>query len=203
VSDVEEAMLTLKKQRGLSRCVLVGFCSSVDAAHAVGSKNPDVSGVIYLEGYQYPTRQYYLRYPKRLLSRDRWERLLRLRYPKLFGEPESLNDRSLEAERVYVRDYPTQAKFARDLRGMVERGVKLLFIYSGGDTNYAYKNQLFDFTGSPDLAGKLELEFYENADHTFFLVRDRERVMRRVSDFLLTHYGPAGSAPGASAGSGR
>ena len=36
VADVREAMLTVKKQRGFERFVLVGFCSSVDAAHAVG-----------------------------------------------------------------------------------------------------------------------------------------------------------------------
>jgi pimeloyl-ACP methyl ester carboxylesterase len=194
VSDVEEAMLALKKQRGFSRSVLVGFCSSVDAAHAVGRKNPDVAGVIYLEGYQYRTREYYARYPKRLLDRNRWERLLRLRYPKLFGEPASLNDRSLEAERVYVRDYPTQQQFSKDLRLMVERGTKLLFIYSGGDTNYAYRDQLFDFTGAADLAHKIELEFYENADHTFFLVRDRERVMQRVCEWLVAQFGGAGRA---------
>jgi pimeloyl-ACP methyl ester carboxylesterase len=204
VSDVEEAMLALKKQRGLSRFVLVGFCSSVDAAHAVGRKHPDVAGVIYLEGYQYRTREYYLRYPKRVLDRNRWERLLRLRYPKLFGEPEALNDRSLEAERVYVRDYPTQEQFSKDLRGMVERGTKLLFIYSGGDTNYAYRQQLFDFTDTADLAHKIDLEFYENADHTFFLVRDRERVMRRVSEWLLEKFASAdrakASAPRAERG---
>ncbi len=198
VSDVEEAMLALKKQRGISRCVLVGFCSSVDAAHAVGRKGGDVAGVIYLEGYQYRTREYYLRYARRFIDRNRWERLLRLRYPKLFGEPESLNDRSLEAERVYVRDYPSQEQFATDMRSMVERGTKLLFIYSGGDTNYSYRNQLFDFTASADLAGKIDLEFYENADHTFFLVRDRERVMRRVSDWLVQHFA-AGAGVSAAA----
>jgi pimeloyl-ACP methyl ester carboxylesterase len=192
VADVEEAMLALKKQRGLQRFVLVGFCSSVDAAHAVGVKCSEVAGVVYLEGYQYRTRRYYLQYPKRLLERNRWERLLRLRYPKLFGEPESLTDRSLEPERVFVRDYPTKEQLARDVRAMLTRGTRLLWIYSGGDTNYAYKDQFFDFTGAPDLKGKLELEFYASADHTFFLVEDRERVMNRVLAWLEQEFGRSG-----------
>jgi dienelactone hydrolase len=48
MSDVEAAMNALREQRGIKRFVLVGFCSSVDAAHSLGAVNPDVAGVIYL-----------------------------------------------------------------------------------------------------------------------------------------------------------
>jgi hypothetical protein len=188
-SDVREAIAALKKQRGLERFVLVGFCSSVDAAHAVAVEAPEVAGVVYLEGYQYRTPGFYARYATRLLERSRWERLLRLKYPHLFGEPESLHDRALDPETVFIRDYPTPEQLTEDVRGMVQRGVRLLWVYSGGDTNYSYQDQFFDFVKAPELRGKLDIVFYPNADHTFYLVEHRERVMAAVIAWLEREFG--------------
>jgi pimeloyl-ACP methyl ester carboxylesterase len=189
VADVKEAMLTLKKQRGFERFVLVGFCSSVDAAHAVGVESPEVVGMIYLEGYQFRTRRFYLEYPRRLLERNRWERLLRLKYPNFFNEPTNLNDRSLDKETVFVRDYPTQEKLTADMRKMVGRGVRVLCMYSGGDTDYAYQDQYFDFVKAPEIAPSVELVYYPSADHTFFLVEHRERVMSGITDWVKRVFG--------------
>lgn len=190
-SDVREAISALKKQRGLERFVLIGFCSSVDAAHAVAVEAPEVAGVVYLEGYQYRTRRFYLQYPARLLERNRWQRLLRLRYPQVFGEPESLNDRALDPETVFIRDYPSEQQLTEDVRGMVARGTRLLWIYSGGDTNYSYQDQFFDFVKAPELRGKLDIVFYPHADHTFYLVEQRERVMEQVVAWLQREFAAA------------
>lgn len=195
LSDVREAMLTLTKQRGFDRFVLVGFCSSVDAAHAVGLQAPEVVGIVYLEGYQYRTKRFYLQYPQRLLNRNRWERLLRLKYPKVFGEPESLHDRSLDPETVFVRDYPTPEQLTEDMRQLTRRGVRMLAIYSGGDTNYGYESQFYDFVKAPEVARNLELVFYPSADHTFYLVEQRERVMDRVTAWLQREFGGASASP--------
>jgi alpha-beta hydrolase superfamily lysophospholipase len=189
IADVRSAIQALKAQRGLERFVLVGFCSSVDAAHAVAVADPEVVGVVYLEGYQFRTLRFYLQYPARLLERNRWERLLRLKYPKFFGEPETLHDRSLDPETVFVRDYPTPAQLTQDIRKMAARGVQLLCIYSGGDTNYSYSKQFFDFVRAPELARKIEVVFYPSADHTFFLVEHRERVMAKVVGWLQREFG--------------
>jgi hypothetical protein len=42
---------------------------------------------------------------------------------------------------------------------------------------------------APELKDKLELIFYPHADHTFFLVEHRERVMDRVIAWLLREFG--------------
>ena len=196
VADVREAMLTVKKQRGFEQFVLVGFCSSVDAAHAVGVDSPEVVGMIYLEGYQYRTRRFYLEYPRRLLERNRWERLLRLKYPDFFNEPKNLNDRSLDPETVFVRDYPTQEQLTADMRKMVKRGVRMLCMYSGGDTNYSYESQFYDFVKAPEIAPSVELVFYPSADHTFYLVEHRERVMSGITDWVKREFsGDGRTAP--------
>ncbi|HEY2408698.1 MAG TPA: alpha/beta fold hydrolase [Polyangiaceae bacterium] len=190
ISDVREAMAALTRQRGFDRFVPIGFCSSVDAAHSLAATSREVAGVVYLEGYGFGTRGYYLRYPLRLLNRNRWERLLRTKYPKLFGEHTFPNDPSYEREQVYVRDYPSREKLRADVFTMLERGARLLLVYAGGDTTYAYRDQFFEMIRSPETAPRVELEFYADMDHTFFLEEDRQKVIRRVVRFMQNSFGP-------------
>ena len=74
VSDVRDAMLLLQKRRNVSTFVPIGFCSSVDAVHRLAVDDKSVVGACFIEGYAYHTRGFWLRYPLRLLSRERWKR---------------------------------------------------------------------------------------------------------------------------------
>lgn len=186
--DVQAAMNALREQRGIDRFVLVGFCSSVDAAHSVGAKTSDVVGVIYLEGYGFRTTGYYVRYPLRLLDRNRWRRRFEMwlpaLLPQIFGNEPLTNER----EEIYVRDYPTPAQFAQDVQGMLARGVRLLFIYAGGDTTYTYHDQLFDMLGPRASRRGIDLHFLKNADHTFFVTADRERAIDAVLAWMTKQF---------------
>jgi hypothetical protein len=188
IGDVQDAMQTLREQRGIQQFVLVGFCSSVDAAHSLGASAENVAGVIYVEGYGFRTRGYYLRYPLRLLDRNRWRRRLKILlptlFPQVFGEP-----LSTEREEVYVRDYPTPGRFADDIKRMLTRGVRLLFIYAGGDTTYTYRRQLFDMLGPDVSEERIELDFQQHADHTFFVVADRARALKAIADWMVRSFG--------------
>lgn len=191
MSDVESAMSALREQRGIKSFVLVGFCSSVDAAHSLGAVNPDVAGVVYLEGYGFRTRQYYVRYPLRLLDRNRWRRRLAIWLPTVLPQVFGSQPLTMEREEVYVRDYPTPERFANEVKQMVKRGVRLFFLYAGGDTTYTYRDQLFDMLGPDVSKDAIDLEFQANADHTFFVTADRERAVRDVVGWMLKRFGGA------------
>ncbi len=188
IADVQSAMTALKVQRGFKSFVPVGFCSGVDAAHAVGIADREVAGVVYLEGYGFRTPGFYLRYPKRFLDRNRWERLLRRKYPRLFGDSASVDEPALEPERVYLRDYPTRERLRTDVRAMVARGTRLLLVYVGGDTDYAYREQFFEMIGE-DTSKNIEVEFYADADHTFFLQDHRKQALGRITNWMSCCFG--------------
>lgn len=194
MADVRAAMAALKAARGIDRFVLVGFCSGVDAAHAVGVAEPSVAGVIYLEGYAFRTRGFYLRYPKRFLDQDRWERRLRQKYPKLFGESQPSASPTAEREQVYLRDYPTREKLRADVLDMVNRGKRLLLLYVGGDTDYAYREQFFEMIGETKPHPNIDVDYYPDADHTFFLEEDRHRSILRVSNWMRDAFGKSVSS---------
>jgi len=191
LGDVESAMQALREQRGIQRFVLVGFCSSVDAAHSLGTASNDVAGVIYVEGYGFPTRQYYVRYPLRLLDRNRWRRRLAIWLPTVLPQVFGAQPLAMEREEVYLRDYPTPRQFASDVERMVTRGVRLLFLYAGGDTTYTYRDQLFDMLGPNVPRSAIDLEFQAHADHTFFVTADRERAVRDIVGWMVKRFGGA------------
>lgn len=192
-ADVREAMAALAKERGIQRFVVVGFCSGVDAAHALSVSDDRVAGVVYVEGYAFRTNGFYLRYARRFLSRNRWERLLRQKYPKLFGDDAQLSTAEEERERIYVREYPTPEKLRADIRTMVERGKQLLLLYVGGDTDYNHRTQFLEMLGEKSELPNLEVEYLPKADHTFFLERDRRLSVQRITDWMITHFGGGAS----------
>jgi dienelactone hydrolase len=189
-ADVRAAMQVLRTRRPVEQFVLVGFCSSVDAAHVLAIDDPDVVGAVFIEGYTFTTPGARLRWPLRLLNADRWERLLRRRASWLFGEAPL----EIPREQVYKREYPSAKKFRDDVARMVERGVRLLFLYAGGDTPYEHRAQLFEVLRSSKLESRVELDYYPAADHTFFLVEDRVRAMNRIVRFIAERFPGVGIA---------
>jgi dienelactone hydrolase len=182
LADLREAMAFLEKKAGATSFLPVGFCSSVDAAHALALADERVRGVCYIEGYAYRTRGFWKRYPLRFTERARWARILAARFPKRFPPPGggTVSSGAGAPHSVFVRDVPTRERFATDVGTLARRDVRLLFLYSGGDTSFNHLGQFDELMAGQDLRGKVEVDYYPKADHTFFRTADRERVIERV-----------------------
>jgi dienelactone hydrolase len=200
LDDVREAMAVLEKRRGVRTFVPIGFCSSVDAAHAISLKDKRIVGACFLEGYAYRTQGFWLRYPRRLLEPERWRRYLASRrlLPLRYGRTAEIRARKEEQRRgvgaMFARQYPTMHQFSADIAQLSSRGVKLLFLYVGGDTDFNHRNQFFEMVGETALDGPVDIEFYEGADHTFFRVADRDRVVTRVGEWMARAFPPPAKA---------
>jgi len=203
--DVQEAMKLLEQRSGIRQFIVVGFCSSVDAAHQLAVNDPRVVGVVYVEGYAYRTPGFYAQIYKRYLSLRHWERYLIAKRERIAGLVTSLVSQEKGAkqgstgatyrEPVFARDYPTREQFRDDVATLVRRGVKLLFLYVGGDTDYLYKGQFEEMYGSPDTRGKVDVVFFEHADHTFVRGADRERAIQAIVDWTRNRFGTSANAP--------
>ena len=181
VLDVRDAMELVRERCGHERFVLVGFCSSVDHAHAAAMQEPAVAGIVQVEGYSYRTRGFYLRYPRRGLSVRRWERLLRARFPKLFRRQVSLER---EKEAVFLREYPTVERYRSEIASLAARGTRQLFIYAGGDTSFNHEQQFHEMYGSPGLERHVQVCFFPHADHTFHSMDARHQLVESVSAWI-------------------
>jgi len=197
--DLNEAAAVLEKRTGIRTLLPVGFCSSIDSAHAFALKDPRVVGACFLEGYAYRTRGFYAHYPMRLLSRERWRRFAAERLPGIDREATDEgrgaiggveHEKAALREAIYVRDYPEPEKLRADYEAMVARGVRMLFVYTGGDSSFNHVGQFDEMLGTSAIraSGNVELEYYPDVDHTFFRVAHRERVITRIVSWAKTSF---------------
>lgn len=172
--DVIEIMDFLQEQFGIKRFLLIGLCSGAENAHAVAAEDRRVSGIIMMDGFTYPTIFFYLldyvpyfMNPLRLINR------VVNRIKKKFSPAVKENSNN----QIFVRQFPPKEKVAHELDEMVQRGVNILNIYSGKITGYNYANQYRDMFRSVNFKGKMQLQFFKNADHTFSSIAERKRMM--------------------------
>lgn len=186
VGEIQEAMNFLTVRKGASEFVLMGLCSGALDAHRVAAVDPRVSGIALLDGYTYPTWRYYLRhYGPRVVSFTRWKQFLKRKWSNILS-----NGREAPVEQPLTLTYPPKEAAKLDLEKLVQRGVNLLYIYTSGKDLYNYRDQLKDVFRSIDFRGKLQLEYFIDADHTFTLLADRNRLVMTICDWMQAHYRP-------------
>jgi len=185
--DLEDAIQLVTRRTGASSVVVIGYCSSVDAAHALAVRDPRVAGAIHVEGYAYRNSTFKLHAVRELLSRERWERYVARRYPALLG-PVSMPPPSGEPESVYKRDLPTWSAFTQDLEQLSARRLPLLCIY-GSDADYNHEGQFWEMFGSPRIDRRyVDVHFARGADHTFYDPTLRRGVIAHIVDWLATRF---------------
>jgi pimeloyl-ACP methyl ester carboxylesterase len=184
VLDTREAMDFLEK-RGSRRFVLVGLCSGVDCVYRTALQDPRVAGAIFIEGYAYRNRRFWLRYwTVRNLDPARWSRYVRVRVSRLIGKPAIIDPD--DKPEVFERGFPPRTQFAADLLALTRRSVKMLFIYTSNAYGcYNYRNQFHDTFGYREA---IDVEFYTRADHVFSTEAHREVLLSRLVQWMQDRF---------------
>lgn len=189
LEDLTCAMALVTERTGQQTFVPVGFCSSVDPAHRLAVLDPRVRGVCFIEGYAYRTPAYYLRYPLKYLSWQRWRRAASRKLPRPlrhlpgFRRLGRLSEAIQVQDAVFVRDYPDPAALRRDYEALSARGTRQLFVYTRGFA-INHPSQFLDFTGLAALGPTREVVYLDEADHTLFRVCDREDTVQLICRWL-------------------
>jgi dienelactone hydrolase len=181
--EQREAVRFLVDRHAASGVLLVGFCSGVDGVHLATVAEPKVAGAVYLDGYAYPTRSFHLRrWTLRLLEGRVWRASLQRRLGKL---KDRLANRPPVPPPVYDRTYPPPADLARDLRAVVARGARLLFLWSEGrEHEFNHPGQFFEMLAAPDLRGRVEVDVLSGCDHLFTNAAARDKLFARMRSWL-------------------
>lgn len=164
-------MTGLTETLGSARFVLFGVCSGADNAVATALVDDRVAAIVLVDPPAYPTRRSQLRDLQiRVAERGslkeaiRWgarvaERRLRLAIAML-------GRRSAEDPPSEGRELPPVATFGARLTALVDRGVRILAVYSGiHGPRYNHPDQLFEVF--PALRGRVDHRYYPTANHTF------------------------------------
>jgi pimeloyl-ACP methyl ester carboxylesterase len=197
-ADARSAMDFLHSQTGVERFVLFGLCSGADDAHHIAVHDRRVAGIVALDGFAYPSLfRLSLRQVGRLAGHPRhvYEKVAgKLRSSTIgrciLGAPSGpvAETRREERFQAFQRDFPPQAEVGAELEALLDRGVKLLYIYSGGYKFYNYTRQFFDDFPNVRNHSGADVEFFRDSDHTYILLADRARLVDRVETWLKERF---------------
>jgi hypothetical protein len=144
---------------------------------------------VYVDGYAYRNSGYvWRRALLKWLQPGRWRRFLlhRRTYRASQGAV------AAEQEQLWKRDLPSRDRFARELDALVARGVRLLFVFTGGfDLHYNHVGQFHDTFGH---RGVVEVAYYPRFDHLLSRAADRREISERLCRWISRAF-PQPAAP--------
>jgi pimeloyl-ACP methyl ester carboxylesterase len=191
---VSTAMDALTRAYGVEQFVVGGLCTGALESHNVALVEPRVKAMILLDGYAFKTPIFYRELVRRKLSRPAsWpgtlqraaENVLQRLGGRSASSPSADAHRS-EAqveEAQFFDGWPTLEQARAELSTIVGRGVRGLFVYTGGWSDFVHPKQFEEMF--PAVAGRgLRVHFIPEADHSYLIVQHREVMLRAVEDFL-------------------
>lgn len=185
IADVRAGLDLLQNTLGASCFVAVGLCTGAANTHNVMVADPRVRGAVFLDGYAYPTRSFYVRRygsvlhdPLRLLKSGFGSICNRL--TGWYGKKNTL-----DAADFGWWILPPKKKMLADLEIFMERKNQLLYIHSGDRREfYNYPDQLRDAFPSIDFEGRLSVILNSQADHTYSTCAERQRLPSQICHWL-------------------
>jgi pimeloyl-ACP methyl ester carboxylesterase len=203
-ADVREALDCLSTETGIARFGLIGHCSGAAVSYVAALSDARVCALIQIEGFAYRTRRYQLHRWRRILTNtNNWRDLLagrkdlatalRNRARALRGAPTTAplkpSDHSLEEARRNIGGLsdlqPSRDDMRRGLARLIERRVRMLNIFGGGDHHYySYREQFADAFPGLDFGELLEVEHVPGANHYFSAQRHQAWLDNRIAETI-------------------
>lgn len=189
VADIGTALHDLTAGTdGPAQAIVFGLCSGADNALAAAAEDPRIVGLALVDPPAYATPQARRR---ALLARLRepgfWARLpaklaRRLRPARAAADAPGVDGR---------RAPPSQADYGRLLRGLADRGVRVLSLYTAVQgVRCNHPDQLFE--AFPDLRGRIDVQRFPAANHTFTALDQQAALVEAVADWCARRFGDAG-----------
>lgn len=188
--DLEEALDYLAKHRNAHSFILVGLCSGADNAFKYAVRDSRVERVVLIDPVAFRTPGYYAHYyGKRLLRPTVWLNVLRGRNPTVRWLVSTMIGRAGPENNVPENAFPpgpTRQEMQRGLRRLTGRQTDMLVIFTAGlEERYAYARQ-FQHTFPREVAsGRIRVEYFADADHTFSDECHKDRLMELTRTWLL------------------
>ena len=185
--DITDAMEMLEEMIGADRFVLIGLCTGAFNAFRSAVADDRVVGCVFLDGYSYSTLRSRARhYGPRLLEGKRWAGYIRrkMRIGQGSDEPSQRDDLVIFETEILTKD-----RFASQLTSLVDRGTRMLFVYTGGGPQtFNYPRQLHDAFPQIDLEQTSTVRWYPDADHTYSLPGHRSRLLDDIDTWMAEEF---------------
>ncbi|MBC7659323.1 MAG: acyltransferase domain-containing protein [Chitinophagaceae bacterium] len=179
--DLKDALDAVTAQCGITEFILVGICSSALDSYYFALKEMRIRAIFMIDSLVYPTVRHRIGYAlERMGSAFRWKRLIK----KCLARFTNFVDEEMPPD-YFEGNYPSPEEAALGFQSLVDRGIDLHLIYTGGFTPfYSYREQFFDMLPGLAKVEKIEVHYWKDVDHLFMLHEDRIRYIERLSQWL-------------------
>lgn len=188
--EIIEAMDQLGDMAGTDRFVLMGLSRGANQSLALGVTDPRVAGMVCLDPWAYRTAGFWLRYyASRVRKLSTWKNFVAVRLKRLIS-------RSRRPEQEIMphplSSFPRQEDVAEMLETLVQRGVQLYYVFSGGRENlYNYTRQFEDAFHKIDFGDKLRAEYLPGSSHIFGDLFHQRYLVNTIDDWMCGLWGRA------------
>lgn len=186
VADTRAAMDDLGRALGARRFAIFGVCAGADNALATALADERVAAIVLVDPAVYATPRSIVRElrrraagPEGISQALRWgARQARDRLRR-----ELVRLRRGAAPPAEGREYPPPRAFGEALARLVDRGVRVLAVYSGiHDERYNHEDQLFE--SFPRLRGRVDRAFFPEANHTFTELEEQAALIEAAARWI-------------------
>jgi pimeloyl-ACP methyl ester carboxylesterase len=204
ISDFRAAAEYLMTSRKASRFILVGLCAGADKALLIASGDPRVVGAVLIDQFAFKTPGYYVRhYGRRLFKIQSWINVAKGRNPlgqALRGRWRAAGvdgDGDGQISAFVAPHDPSKAWVKAALTYLVSRGVQLFCVFTRGlEGRYNYRSQFINTFSSVPFNGKLRLDYFPQADHTFSSERNKAKLVDAILQWVTEVEFAAGPTTG-------
>ena len=189
--DVEDAFNALTAKTGVDRFALIGLCAGAYNRHRVSVADERVVGAVFMDGIVFRTIGFYLRDCLRFLSPRRWRNFLKRKmYPQKTPTKTQAEAKAM-AEANFFGDNLCRQTTKREIEHLLNRGVRMLFLYTDGYDDICGRAQFKEMYGLEPNNDLLQLEYYEKTEHTYRLTANRNMAITRVAKWFESGFSPA------------
>ena len=174
--EIRAAVEHVLERGAFAGVTLGGLCSGAEDSLRYAELDPRITGLVLMDPFGYKTLGWKARdLPIRLLRLTLWKMGL---LPTYGGA--SNGDFLIDYKHM---EHPESSRI---LRTMVERGVPMHFVYTGGmHESFNHKRQFKAMFPGIDFKGKVTLDYYPRLRHTQPLEADRRLVIGSITGALL------------------
>jgi hypothetical protein len=171
----------------------MGLCSGADMSFRVAGQDPRVVGLVQLDAWAYRTLGYYLRhYGKRARDLSAWTSFVRRKVRAVVGSARPAGDErgadTVGAE--YRRRFPPREDVAEQLNALIDRGVRMLYLFSGGqEEHFNHREQYRASFRDVNFRDQLRVEHLPDADHLFSGLAHQRFVIEAMTEWMTATWG--------------
>lgn len=181
VQATQACLDALQARCGYSRFVVGGICSAADHGWMLALADPRVVGLIAIDGMAREGFWHLVGRLRRGLRKTPAEWLQVV--GNLLQPPPALQVSSED-----LRDWPERGAEQRQLQALVERGVQLFVLFTGGTSYFLHRRQWRATFGSVARSPTIDFHYWPNCDHTFFAESDRLQLFCAVSKWASERF---------------